>query len=75
MLIGSVKSNIGHLESASGLASIIKVVMAFEKGLIPPNYDFQKPNPKIPLEQWKIRVDDQHSDRVHTLTGSRFHNL
>ncbi len=44
---GSVKANIGHLEGASGLASIIKCIMILEKGVIPPNPLFEKWNPKI----------------------------
>lgn len=56
LLIGSIKSNIGHAETASGLASIIKVSMALEKGSIPPNSDFRNPNPGIPLKAWNIKV-------------------
>lgn len=54
--VGSVKTNIGHLEGASGLASIIKTTMALEKGVIPPNMHFNRPNKNIDFEQWKIYV-------------------
>ncbi len=53
--IGSVKTNIGHTEPASGLASIIKVVLALEKGLIPPNINFEKANANLSLEEWDSR--------------------
>lgn len=47
LLIGSVKSNIGHTENASGLCSLVKVILALEKGLIAPNLNFRVPNPEI----------------------------
>lgn len=47
LLIGSVKSNLGHTENASGLCSLIKIILAFEKGLIAPNLNFRVPNPEI----------------------------
>uniref|UniRef100_A0A8H7N2E1 Carrier domain-containing protein n=1 Tax=Bionectria ochroleuca TaxID=29856 RepID=A0A8H7N2E1_BIOOC len=56
LLIGSIKSNIGHAETASGLASIIKVSLALEKGFIPPNADFRTSNPAIPVRDWKIKI-------------------
>ena len=56
LLIGSAKTNLGHTEAASGLASQIKVVLALEKGLIPPSINFEKPNPKIPLEDWNLKL-------------------
>ncbi len=55
-IIGSVKSNIGHLESAAGVAGIIKVALALKHGQIPPNLHFQTPNPKIPFEELRLRV-------------------
>ncbi|KAL4994903.1 hypothetical protein BDV10DRAFT_143330 [Aspergillus recurvatus] len=54
--IGSVKTNIGHTEATSGLASLIKVVLALEHGKIPPSINFEKPNPKIKLDEWRLRV-------------------
>lgn len=54
--IGSVKTNIGHTEAASGLAGLIKVVLALEKGQIPPSANFDKPNPKLKLEEWGLKV-------------------
>ncbi|OKO94430.1 Lovastatin diketide synthase LovF [Penicillium subrubescens] len=56
LYIGSVKSNIGHLEGASGIASIIKTAMILDKGLLLPNADFKKPNPNIPLTEWNMKV-------------------
>lgn len=54
--IGSVKTNIGHTETASGVAAIIKVALALEKGQIPPSINFEKPNSKLHLDQWKLKV-------------------
>ncbi|KAL3421917.1 Lovastatin diketide synthase LovF 16 [Phlyctema vagabunda] len=56
LFIGSVKSNIGHLEAASGIISVIKASMMLERGFILPNYDFKKPNEKIPFAKWNLKV-------------------
>ncbi|KAL8335898.1 hypothetical protein RB598_009873 [Gaeumannomyces tritici] len=56
LYIGSVKPNLGHSEGASGLTSIIKVVMALENRVIPPNIKFSKPNPNIPFEESRLVV-------------------
>ncbi|KAI3397078.1 hypothetical protein diail_11220 [Diaporthe ilicicola] len=54
--MGSAKPNIGHLEPAAGVASIIKGVLALEHGLIPPNIRFHNPNPAIPFDKWNMAV-------------------
>lgn len=47
--LGSVKSNIGHLDTASGVASLIKVIMALKHAQIPPTINFERPNPRLNL--------------------------
>lgn len=54
--IGSVKTNIGHTEATSGLASVIKVALAMEKGILPPSINFEIPNPHLFLEERRLKV-------------------
>ncbi|KAB8360847.1 hypothetical protein FH972_024581 [Carpinus fangiana] len=56
LYIGSVKTNVGHLEGASGIVSTIKAAMMLEKDLLLPNTNYEKPNPKIPLAEWNMKV-------------------
>ncbi|KAI1338699.1 polyketide synthase [Xylariaceae sp. FL0016] len=56
LFIGSVKTNVGHSEGASGLTSILKVVMSFEKGKIAPVFGVKKLNPKLILDERNIKV-------------------
>ena len=50
LIVGSVKSNIGHLEACAALVGIVKVVECLERGLIPPQMHFVNPNPRINFE-------------------------
>ena len=55
-VIGSVKSNFGHAESAAGIAGLIKVALMQRHGRIPSNLNFDTPNPEIPFDRLRLRV-------------------
>ncbi|HEX8118182.1 MAG TPA: type I polyketide synthase, partial [Pyrinomonadaceae bacterium] len=55
-LLGSVKTNVGHMEAAAGIAAFIKVVLSLEHEQIPPHLHFQKLNPHIELEGTRLEV-------------------
>jgi acyl transferase domain-containing protein/acyl carrier protein len=54
--IGAVKTNIGHLEAASGMASLMKAALALKHRQVPPNLHFQTPNPEIPFGTLPLQV-------------------
>lgn len=57
LLVGSVKSNVGHSEAASGVNSLIKACFAFENGKVPPNINFKEIKPEIaPLAEGRLVV-------------------
>jgi myxalamid-type polyketide synthase MxaB len=56
LLIGSVKTNIGHTEGAAGVAGIIKVALSLVNDQIPPHLHFQEPNPHVDWSQIPVRV-------------------
>ena len=55
-LVGSVKTNIGHLEAAAGVAGVIKVALALRHRMIPPSLNFAGPNPQIPFDTLPLHV-------------------
>jgi phthiocerol/phenolphthiocerol synthesis type-I polyketide synthase C len=59
--IGSVKSNIGHLEPASGVAGLLKVVLALRHRAIPRTLHFTNPNPQIRFEELNLSVVSEHT--------------
>lgn len=56
LLIGSVKSNIGHTEGASGVISVIKTALMLERGFVLPNCNYEKSNDEIPMDKWNMKV-------------------
>ena len=62
LLIGAVKSNLGSLESASGIAGFCKAVLAVQRGHIPANLHFEKPNPHIPFDDLRLKVVAEPTD-------------
>jgi phthiocerol/phenolphthiocerol synthesis type-I polyketide synthase B len=62
LLIGAVKTNLGHLEAAAGMAGFIKAVLAVHRGTIPKNLHFQTPNPHIPFDQMRLKVVADHQE-------------
>lgn len=59
LLMGSVKTNIGHTESASGAAGLIKVVLSLQNALLPESLHFDNPSPHIPWASLPVRVVDE----------------
>ena len=69
LLMGTVKTNIGHLEAAAGVAGIIKVVLAMRRGVIPKHLHFEAPNPHLDWDRLPVRVTSEPTG--WPLDGSR----
>ncbi|MCX2729381.1 SDR family NAD(P)-dependent oxidoreductase [Saccharopolyspora sp. NFXS83] len=59
--VGSVKTNVGHLEAAAGIVGVLKTVLAIEHGQLPQSLGFDAPNPRIPLGELGLRVNTEVS--------------
>ena len=59
LLMGSAKTNIGHLEAAAGIAGVIKVILSLEHELLPQHLHFQNPSPHIPWDRLAVRVVEE----------------
>lgn len=60
--VGTVKTNIGHLEAGAGVAGLIKAALSLHHEKILPNLHFKRPNPKIPWDEICIQIPTKHSD-------------
>ncbi len=58
--IGSIKGNLGHLESASGVAGLVKVLFCLRHRMVPANIHYETPNPHILFDEWNIQVVDKN---------------
>ena len=78
ILLGTVKTNIGHLESAAGVAGLIKVLLSMHRGVIPKQLHFESPNPHVEWDKLPVRVTSEPTawpptpDRPRTAGVSAF---
>jgi len=68
-IVGSVKTNIGHLEAGAGIAGVIKLALLLDRGEIPPNLHFRDPNPSIDFEKLRLRVPIR-SEELRSVDGN-----
>lgn len=72
--LGSIKANVGHLKGAAGAAGVLRAVLAADAGVIPPQANFERPNPRCKIERspFRIPVEPQEwpADRVHVAVSS-----
>ncbi|MGP3940695.1 type I polyketide synthase [Streptomyces sp. 6N106] len=56
LLVGSAKTNVGHLEGAAGIVGLLKVVLSLRNGELPASLNFEQPNPRIRFDEWHLDV-------------------
>ncbi|UZI32662.1 type I polyketide synthase [Streptomyces sp. VB1] len=56
LLVGSVKTNVGHLEAAAGVVGLVKTALCLQHRRLVPSLNFETPHPDIPLDEWNMRV-------------------
>ncbi|MGW5685029.1 SDR family oxidoreductase [Nonomuraea sp. NPDC003754] len=69
VLLGSVKTNLGHLEAAAGVTGFIKTVLALHHGLIPPSLHFRTPNPHVPWDTLSVVTEPTAWPRADARAG------
>src|SRR5213596_1863459 len=69
--IGSVKTNLGHLETAAGVAGLVKAMLVLKRKQIPANLHFDEPNPNIDFEKLKLRVNTTLEPLPEVKQGTR----
>ncbi|MEA2840326.1 MAG: phthiocerol/phenolphthiocerol synthesis type-I polyketide synthase [Methylobacteriaceae bacterium] len=69
--IGSIKTNIGHTETAAGIAGVLKAMLALEHDLLPPSLHFDEPNPDIPFSDLNLHVAGE-AIALEKQNGARF---
>ncbi|MEU9098371.1 acyltransferase domain-containing protein [Streptomyces sp. NPDC048361] len=57
--LGSVKSNVGHLEAAAGIVGLVKLALSIRNGVLPPSLHYAAPNPQIMFEEYNLAVQDR----------------
>ena len=60
LYLGSVKTNVGHLDSAAGIVGLMKVVLSLQHNTIPPHLNYSEPNRHIPWDDWPIKVPTEN---------------
>ncbi|MEU0663858.1 type I polyketide synthase, partial [Streptomyces lavendulocolor] len=69
--VGSAKTNVGHLEGAAGIVGLLKAVLSLRHRQLPPSLNFERPNPRIPLDDLRLRLqqDLERWDDERLLAG------
>ncbi|MFJ4186835.1 acyltransferase domain-containing protein [Kitasatospora sp. NPDC089509] len=57
--LGSVKSNVGHLEAAAGIVGLVKLALSLRNGVLPPSLHYSAPNPQIMFDEYRMTVQDR----------------
>ncbi|WP_425585415.1 acyltransferase domain-containing protein [Streptomyces lunalinharesii] len=57
--LGSVKSNVGHLEAAAGIVGLVKLALSIRNGVLPPSLHYTNPNPQILFDEYQLAVQDR----------------
>ncbi|WP_371623994.1 acyltransferase domain-containing protein [Streptomyces sp. NBC_01116] len=60
--LGSVKSNVGHLEAAAGIVGLVKLALSIRNGVLPPSLHYATPNPQIMFDEYNLTVQDRLTD-------------